>query len=207
MISIQTYCFCVSSNGMCCLGLPHTTTVNGMVKFITTAVLRKLFLLYLWDLTKLYSLIFDHHAMCRAVPRDMVLSSNFLFKERDFHIVCYVAFCLSKAPPHFTLHSMRTHVQFKQSNGMDILADLTLCDYGDVIMSAMPSQITSFTIVCLTVYSGTDQRKDQSSASLAFVRGIHWWSVNSPHKGPITRKMFPFDDVIMAAIDLTGSPP
>ena len=42
-----------------------------------------------------------------------------------------------------------------------------------------------------------DQRKHQSSASLAFVRGIHRWPVNSPHKGPVTQKMFPFDDVIM----------
>ena len=48
-----------------------------------------------------------------------------------------------------------------------------------------------------TVYSDADQRKHQSSASLAFVRGIHRWPVNSPHKGPVTRKMFPFDDVIM----------
>ena len=47
------------------------------------------------------------------------------------------------------------------------------------------------------VYSGADQRKYQSSASLAFVRGIHRWPVNSPHKGPVTRNMFPFDDVIM----------
>ena len=49
----------------------------------------------------------------------------------------------------------------------------------------------------LTVFSGTDQRKYQSSVSLAFVRGIHRWPENSPHKGPVTRKMFPFDDVIM----------
>ena len=42
-----------------------------------------------------------------------------------------------------------------------------------------------------------NQRKHQSSASLAFVRGIHRWPVNSLHKGPVTRKMFPFDDVIM----------
>ena len=69
--------------------------------------------------------------------------------------------------------------------------------YNDVIMGAMASQITSLTIVCSTVYSGTDKRKHQSSASLAFVRGIHRWPVNSPHKGPVTRKMFPFDDVIM----------
>ena len=39
--------------------------------------------------------------------------------------------------------------------------------------------------------------KHQSSVSLAFVRGIHRWPVNSPHKWPVTRKMFPFDDVIM----------
>ena len=43
---------------------------------------------------------------------------------------------------------------------------------------------------------GFAQRKHQSSASLAFVRGIHRWPVDSPHKGPVTRKMFPFDDVI-----------
>ena len=50
----------------------------------------------------------------------------------------------------------------------------------------------------LNVYSGADQRKHQSSASLAFVLGIHRWPVNSPHKWPVTRKMFPFDDVIMS---------
>ena len=64
-------------------------------------------------------------------------------------------------------------------------------------MGAMASQITNLTIVYSIVYSGADQRKHQSSALLAFVRGIHRWSVNSPHKGPVTRKMFPFDDVIM----------
>ena len=58
-------------------------------------------------------------------------------------------------------------------------------------MGAMASQITSLVIVYSTVYLGEDQRKHQSSASLAFVRGIH------PHKGPVTRKMFRFDDVIM----------
>ena len=71
------------------------------------------------------------------------------------------------------------------------------CHYNDVIMSAMASQITSLTMVYSCVYSGADQRKHQSSASLAFVRGIHRWPVNSPHKGPATRKMFPLDDVTM----------
>ena len=60
--------------------------------------------------------------------------------------------------------------------------------------------ITSLTIVYSTVYSGADQRKHQSSASLAFVWGIHQWPVNSPHKWPVTRKMFPFDDVIMHTV-------
>ena len=45
--------------------------------------------------------------------------------------------------------------------------------------------------------SDSDQRKDQSSASLAFVRGFHWWPVNSPQKEPGKRKLFPFDDVIL----------
>ena len=69
--------------------------------------------------------------------------------------------------------------------------------YNDVIMGGMVSQITNLTIVYSTVYSGPDQRKHQSSASLAFVRGIHRWQTNSPHKGPVTRKMFPFDYIIM----------
>ena len=69
--------------------------------------------------------------------------------------------------------------------------------HSDAIMTTMASQITSLTIVYSIVYSYTDQRKHQSSSSLAFVRGIHRGPVNSPHKGPVTRKMFPFDDVIM----------
>ena len=69
--------------------------------------------------------------------------------------------------------------------------------YGDVIMGAMASQITSLTIVYSTVYSDADQIKHQSSASLAFVQEIHRWPVNSLHKWPVTLKMFSFDDVIM----------
>ena len=69
--------------------------------------------------------------------------------------------------------------------------------YFDVIMGAMASQITSLTVVHSNVHSGADQRKHQSSASLAFMRGIHRRPVNSPHKWPVTRKMIPFDEVIM----------
>ena len=69
--------------------------------------------------------------------------------------------------------------------------------YNDVIMIAIASKITNLTIVYSTVHPGADKRKHQSSASPAFARGIHRWPVNSPHKWPVTRKMFPFDDVIM----------
>ena len=70
--------------------------------------------------------------------------------------------------------------------------------YSDVIMGTIASQITSLTSVYSTVYSDVEQRKHQGSVSLAFVRGIHRGPVNSPHKWPVTRNMFPFDDVIMS---------
>ena len=83
------------------------------------------------------------------------------------------------------------------------LVDITASEpqslhYNDIIMGAMASQINSLTIVYLTLHS--DQRKHQSSTSLAFVRGIHRSPVNSPHKESVTRKMFPFDDLIMAKV-------
>ena len=83
------------------------------------------------------------------------------------------------------------------ANSMNVSCDVRHIHYTDVIMSAMASQITSLTNVYLTIYSGVDERKHLSSASLAFVRGIHRWPVNFPHKGPVTHKLFPFDDAIM----------
>ena len=74
-----------------------------------------------------------------------------------------------------------------------ILEPIRPYHYSGVIMGAIASQITSLTIVYWTVYSDADQRKYQSSASLAFVRGIHRGPGTSPRKGPVT---FPFDDVI-----------
>ena len=69
--------------------------------------------------------------------------------------------------------------------------------YSDVTMSAKASQITSISTVCSAVCSGAHHRKHHSSISLAFVRGIHRWPVDSPHKRSVTRKMVPFGDVIM----------
>ena len=77
--------------------------------------------------------------------------------------------------------------------------------YNDAMMGTIASQITSCTIVYSTVYSDADQRKHQSSASLAFVRGLHPGPVNSPHKWPVTLKMFPFDDVIMKNVYMVST--
>ena len=78
-----------------------------------------------------------------------------------------------------------------------ITCDYLQYHYNGVIMGAIAFQITSLMIVYSIVYSDADQGKHQSSASLAFVRGIHRRPVNSPHKWSVTRKIFPFDDVIM----------
>ena len=75
--------------------------------------------------------------------------------------------------------------------------------YSNFIMGEIASQITSLTIDYSTCYSDKDQRKHQSSA---FVRGIHLGPVNSPHKGPVTRKMFPFDDAIMPVLNMLANP-
>ena len=72
-------------------------------------------------------------------------------------------------------------------------------------MGAIASQITSVSIVCLTFCSGADLRKYRSSALLAFVRGIHRGPVDSPHKGPVVRKMFPFDNAIMGILSIWAS--
>ena len=71
-----------------------------------------------------------------------------------------------------------------------ISPSFVISHFNDVKMSVIMSPITRLTIVYSTVFSGADQRKHQSSASLAFVRGIHGWPGNSPHKGPVTRKFF-----------------
>ena len=69
--------------------------------------------------------------------------------------------------------------------------------YKGVIISAMASLMTGVSIVYTTVCSAVDERKRQSSASLAIAMEIHWWLVNYPHKGPATRKMLSFDDIMI----------
>ena len=95
-------------------------------------------------------------------------------------------------------HCNTSKVQWCPALMFSLQLPRTICQhYNDAIVDVMTAQITSLTIIYSTVYSGTDQRKHQSSASLVFERGFHRWPVNSPQKWPVTRKMFPFDDVNM----------
>ena len=114
-----------------------------------------------------------------------IICSNLNMKRTLFHILS------SNATLWFSALRGIGFVGFDDS-------DTTGTHYSDVIMKAMVSQITCVSNVCSTVYSGADHRKHQSSASVAFVRGIHQWPLNSPHKWPVTRNMSPLDDVIMA---------
>ena len=144
--------------------------------------------------------------------------SDLKFKRHPMAICCPHSWCMGHlmwtfwrkwlcltilSAPDSTIHSADSQnlaippsiIQFPGIPGKDIIA--WGIHHNDVIMSAMVSQITSLTIVYSAIYSGADLRKHQSSVSLTFVRGIHRWPINSPHKGPVLRKMFPFHDVIM----------
>ena len=110
----------------------------------------------------------------------------------------------------FKLEIIANAIKWITELGNSLCHKLSICELGsmdskdskqyhycDDIISPMASQITSLTVAYSTVCSCIHQRKHRSSESLAFVRGIYRSPVNSPHKWPATRKMFPFDDVIM----------
>ena len=90
-----------------------------------------------------------------------------------------------------------SHVLGHPNDEMNFALKTATFHYSDVTMGVIASQVTSLTIIYSTVYSDADQRKNQSSASLAFVQGIHRRPVNSPHKWPVTRKLFPLNHVII----------
>ena len=95
------------------------------------------------------------------------------------------------------VHILRVFCKYIKTRSETEIVEQWFTRLVNIKMSMMASQITGVSIVYSTICSGADQRKHQSSASLAFVRGIHRWPVNSPHKRPVMRKMFLFDDVIM----------
>ena len=131
-----------------------------------------------------------------------ILKRELIFKEPHELIILSLIWCF------YIFHSAR----YRNKTAVDnrtcrVVSGIDFYHYDDVIMGTVASQITSLTIVYSTIYCDTDQRKHQSSASLAFVWGIHRGPVNSPHKGPVTRKMLPFDVVIMIEqifVSLTG---
>ena len=123
-------------------------------------------------------------------------------------LITHIGISVVKLPPIPFPRNLRHYIAW------DVLSSLPSCfhtkmnrmrekcsnihwHYDDIIMDMIASQTTSLVVVYSIVYSGVDQSKHQSSASLAFVWGIHRGPVNSPHKWPVTRKIFPFDDVIM----------
>ena len=125
------------------------------------------------DLCRVKSLPEPMTPYCQLVSQQQT-SVKFQSKYNDYQ-KCMWLCCLQNGD-HFVIASMGLSLQWRHNER---------------------DQIPSRTIVYSNVYSGADQRKHQSSASLAFVRGIHWWPVNSPHKWSVMRKMFPFDDVII----------
>ena len=148
-----------------------------------------------------YLIITGQPNICRHI---LVLSkksrSCLLFQNKITRYVNYVS--NQQLKEYSTLQFSNTPISEIESHVVSFrrLTDrhmYIIIHYSDVMMGGMASQITSLTIVYPAVYSVTDQRKHQSSASLAFVQGIHWSPVNSQHKGSVTRKMSPFDDVIM----------
>ena len=121
-----------------------------------------------------------------------------VFVQHIFHNVKWNHHISDKTSPEMCLTAWYWWRIFRDLDNDLLCRVRKVCiHYNNVIMSSVASQITSLTIAYSTVYSRADQRKHQSSASLAFVWRIHRWPMNSPHKWPVTRKMFPFDDVIL----------
>ena len=140
----------------------------------------------------------DWRDVCLALDVIIVLGIYFGVELHS----CKIVTCNYQSMSRLQRQFIETAVEFRTWVRNCIRHETTdaiihLLHYDDVIMTMLASQITSLAVVYSIVYSGVNQRKHQSSASLAFVREIHRGPVNFPHKWPVTRKMFPFDDVIM----------
>ena len=126
------------------------------------------FLTFAWKVlvTKSYPLVTNPHVIFGAYQ---------LF-ELCSHGRYYATLFLEKAivnnavKEHMCHHCVYWwHSNFRYRTSAFTTVPSSIVHYNDVIMSAMASQITSLTIVYSTVYSDANQRKHQSSASLAFV--------------------------------------
>ena len=99
----------------------------------------------------------ENSTACLTVCSDITKKQNFVRESIGDRMI-----------PHTTDRQCRKCIRAMMSP-----CNFVSLQYDDVIMGAMASQITSLTVVYSTAYSGADQRKHQSSASLAFVRGNH----------------------------------
>ena len=127
--------------------------------------------------------------------------------EKSVPIKCLNFHSVSFAPVSMSRHSVKVDVGFTRSPTMPakiyrrIVWFITTWDAAQVRIYKSPAS----RLFTQRFISGADQRKHQRCASLAFVWGIHRWPVNSPHKWPVTRKMFPWDDVLMRDTIKTAS--
>ena len=142
-------------------------------------------------------IVINHHSYC----------GNALHMHFDTNIDVKMSTVIrdSQHPGNLTGNGKRSS-KAQSGSFSSVMVRTAVCHYNYVIMSVMAFQITGVPIVCSTVCSRAEQRKHQSSAPLAFVRGIHLWPVNCPHKGPVTRKIFPFKDVIVWILSLVLAP-
>ena len=98
--------------------------------------------------------------------------------------------------------------KYSKRNSRKTLPQVRKEHYSDVIMGWRLTP-TPWRLCTRRFIKAQIKENIKSSASLAFVWEIHWWPVNPPHKWPVMRKMFPFDDVIMCTYrkELRGSVP
>ena len=152
-----------------------------------------------WKFRKLESINNNLYRMIRIKPiKISIFMIKSMFEFLQFWINIITGYLYEKAKMAVIIQNNYFFIPKIHKHFFFILQAFERClHYSDIIMNTEAFQITSVMIVYSIVCSGTDLRKYQSSTLLAFVSGIHRWPVNSPHKGLIMQKMFPFDDVIM----------
>ena len=129
----------------------------------------------------------DHDSVSNHQPHECLLNRLFRRRSKKTSRLRVTGLCVGNSPgpvnsPHkgpvtrkmFPFDDVIMIVWLSQCHWCNFVKNIFVeLHYSGVIMSAMASQITGFSVVCSTVCSGADQRKRQSSASLTFVWGVH----------------------------------
>ena len=142
--------------------------VNSIILIVCYEYLKQLALLHAWNtlITKVkHSYLKQKHSWQFQSFWVYLRESPIIFvKPVPINPICF---------QNTTVENRLIAVASNESVWLETVIPQFGLDYGDVIMATIASQITSLTIVYSTVYSDGDQRKHQSSASLAFVWGNH----------------------------------